>query len=452
MAPRLRQLRLIAALAALLLAPLGTARAADAVHYFNVSTFDIPVEWGRGGQHKQATLYVSTDGKLFQVAGTVAAGKDSFSYTAPADGWYFFVLQLEDQDGKKWPDPITPEDVSLKVCVDRKKPEITLRPTLPQEGSVAVVWKIEERAIDTIVLEYSPKGRQEWQNVPIKPLPHAQRSWAPAGAGPFDVRLTVKDRAGNVATATTQVSAKSGGGAGGSVTGARSERHVPSKTFKLNYKVAKVGPSRIKNVEIWWTEDTRTWQVLKSDAPSEGPVSITVPAERAYGFTIRPVNGVGRGPEAPRPFQEPQIWIRVDETKPRVTLRNYVVGDGADATLTINWQAVDDHFGDRPITLSYSPDGREWKELKANLENTGTYTCSTKDLPFEFHLRVEATDKAGNKATAETRDPVKVDNSVPEVKDIGVSVDVKGEGGGAPAAPTSTGGGPPGVPPPLPGG
>src|SRR5687768_6650294 len=118
MAPRLRQVGSITAvLAALLLAP--AAGAAERVHFFKDPSFDIPVQ-GVSGQYKQATLYVSTDGQRFQVAGTVPPDKDSFSYTASGDGWYFFVLQLEDQEGRKTPDPITPDDVGLKVCVDRK--------------------------------------------------------------------------------------------------------------------------------------------------------------------------------------------------------------------------------------------------------------------------------------------------------------------------------------------
>src|SRR5262245_25632642 len=128
MLPRWRHLgiigRLALAAAIALLAPAPGARAADAAHHFNVPTFDIPITWGNGGQYKRATLYVSTNGQRFQVASTVEAGTPTFSYTAPADGRYFFVLQLEDAEGKKWPDRVTADDISLKVFVDRKAPTI----------------------------------------------------------------------------------------------------------------------------------------------------------------------------------------------------------------------------------------------------------------------------------------------------------------------------------------
>lgn len=460
MLPRWRHLGTIAGrlmlAAALFAAPY--ARAADA-HYFNSPTFEIPINWGNASP-RQGSLFVSTDGQRFQLVKTVRAGVGTFSYTAPGDGRYFFVLQLEDADGRKSPEQVTTDDISLKVIVDRKPPTITLKPTRPQDGHrVAVVWKVEdEHGLDpaSIRLEYTPRGRQEWEPVPIKAgMAYAQRGWSPAGAGPFDVRLSARDRAGNAATATTQVTpgaARTTDTAFGGPLGlaSRQEHHVKNRRFNLDYKIDKVGPSQIKNVEIWFTRDTKEWRVLRSDAPTAGgPVTITAPAEGLYGFTIRPVNGVGKGPEAPAGGQEPQIWVRVDETRPLVTLKG--VSDGSDgATQIISWSATDDHLRDRPITISYSENKQDWKVLKGELDNSGTFTCPTKDLPFQFYVRVEAVDKAGNVGAAETAEMVRVDTSVPEVKGISVSVGGVGvsetKAADTPAPPAPAGA------PPLPGG
>jgi hypothetical protein len=39
-------------------------------------------------------------------------------------------------------------------------------------------------------------------------------------------------------------------------------------------------------------------------------------------------------------------------------------------------------------------------------------------VPFQFYVRVEATDRAGNVGTAETNEPVKVDLSRPKTRVI----------------------------------
>ena len=41
-------------------------------------------------------------------------------------------------------------------------------------------------------------------------------------------------------------------------------------------------------------------------------------------------------------------------------------------------------------------------------------------VPYQFHVRVEAADKAGNVGSAETAKPVIVDLSQPKVQVIGV--------------------------------
>jgi hypothetical protein len=43
-----------------------------------------------------------------------------------------------------------------------------------------------------------------------------------------------------------------------------------------------------------------------------------------------------------------------------------------------------------------------------------------KDLPFEFFVRVEAIDEAGNKGYAQTKDTVKVDLKIPKIDTLDV--------------------------------
>jgi hypothetical protein len=200
---------------------------------------------------------------------------------------------------------------------------------------------------------------------------------------------------------------------------------VGSKKIRLNFKLDDVGPSDVSTIEVWKTRDTLRWEKLAQPAQKTPPIEIEVEGEGRYGFTLIAKSGVGLGEAAPRPRDQPQIWIEVDLTKPVVEMTVPVVGRGIDkGKLTINWTAKDKNLGRQPIALSYSktPEG-PWIPVPgaATLENTGRYVWEMPtDLPFEFFVRVEATDEAGNVGQATTPTTVKVDLSVPRAIVIGV--------------------------------
>src|SRR5262249_22634088 len=145
--------------------------------------------------------------------------------------------------------------------------------------------------------------------------------WRAPGPGPVEVRLQVRDKANNPAEATTTVTPGAlppGGAAPEAPRGNIS--HVKSRTFQLNYTIEEVGPSGVKNVEVWYTKDTRTWQRYSTDAPRQGPYTVTVQSEGRYGFTLIPRSGVGLADKPPQAGDQPQIWVEVDETKPDLRL------------------------------------------------------------------------------------------------------------------------------------
>ena len=276
-----------------------------------------------------------------------------FTYTATADGWYYFIVQVEEQDGRLTPNTVgfaTPP--GLRVCVDTVKPMAKLKavaPSLQDGGTVAVEWEVSDANLDlsTLKLQYAIRGGNRWVTLNIRQMPHAQFSWAPQGTGPFDVRLQVSDRAGN--TTTTLATVAPGmvlppGVGTTAIPGGPRVIHVRGKTFKLNYKIDNVGPSNVKLVEVWMTRrHNRVEQISGPEAPPTGPYEVTVPTTGRYGFTLRPLSGVGRGHREPSPRQQPQIWIEVDDKAPEVVLLGpVIVGEGDDSGyITINWRAVD---------------------------------------------------------------------------------------------------------------
>jgi hypothetical protein len=410
------------------------------VFYFKERTFEIPFEVDNSRPVRQFFLYASTDGKSYtRVAAAAPNSADKFfTYTAAGDGWYYFIVQVEDLEGRYTPAIVNLAPAGLRVCVDTTRPTATLKPVVPQAPhTVAVEWEVSDVNLDlrSLKLRYAVQGSDRWTTLDITQLAHAQFSWSPPGAGRFDVQVEISDRAGNVATATTRVSpgaAAAAGTAAATTTNTQRVIHVRSKTFKLNYKCdnKSIGPSGVKRVEVWITRDTSQWNRFRDNAPPEGPFEITVPTAGRYGFTLRPINGVGRGPEAPVPRQLPHVWIEVDESAPQVVLGSIAVGEGKDiGFITVTWHATDKWFRARPITISYSssPEG-PWTAIQAELENTGTCRLSTRGLPFEFYVQVKAIDEAGNEGYAMSKEAVKVDLQIPKVVDIDV-VGVSVEGG-----------------------
>ena len=99
------------------------------------------------------------------------------------------------------------------------------------------------------------------------------------------------------------------------------------------------------------------------------------------------------------------------------------VGNGIDkGKLTTTWNARDKNLGHNPVRLSYaeSRDG-PWQLIADKLTNTGKHVWTMPDgLPYQFYVRVEAVDLAGNVGEAVTQEKVKVDLSLPKAKIIDV--------------------------------
>src|SRR5262249_51906216 len=111
--------------------------------------------------------------------------------------------------------------------------------------------------------------------------------------------------------------------------------------------------------------------------------------------------------------------FEVDVTKPEVELRNVSVGIGPDkGKLSISWAARDKNLHSRPMKLSYAEqrDG-PWTLIEDKLANTGRHIWNMPPgVPYQFHLKVEALDQAGNIGEAVTESLIKVDLAQPKVK------------------------------------
>jgi hypothetical protein len=210
---------------------------------------------------------------------------------------------------------------------------------------------------------------------------------------------------------------------------------VNSRRIRLNFNIAEVGPSGVSSVELWATRDGRTWQRYSSEPPPSGPLVVHVAEEGRYGFSLVVKSGVGLGAPPPCPGDAPQLWVEVDETRPKVRLLHAEVGKGPESDcLLLSWMASDVNLMPHPITLSTatSRDG-PWTPVAAHLENTGKYVWRMpKDVPYQFYVRVEASDRAGNRGVDCCPEPVKVDRARPRGTILGIDAEKKAEASTAP--------------------
>ncbi len=405
--------------------------------------FRIPFNPGAGtGRLKQLQLFVSQDqGRSWQPSATVPPDQKDFKFVTDRDGQFWFTVQTQDVDGRYYPATLEGATPSLKVVIDTQPPKVSLQSLTPRGAEVGISWDIQDdhldpSAADALKLEFRPAGAAAWLPVTVTGGTN-QVYWNPQNHGPIEVRLRARDRAGNSGEASTTLNA-----AGGFVPAQPQQTNVPfpnnnskqqifngpteaerkyvnSLRVSLNYEIKDKGPSGVSMVELWYTQDGRSWNKYLDDS-NQNNIVFNVKNEGIYGVTLVAKSGVGLGDRPPQMGDRPQMWFEVDVTKPVVQLHNILVGtSGPDkGKLNITWTARDDNMARDPIKLSYAEQlAGPWTTIKEKVANTGQYIWPMPEgIPFQFHLKVEASDLAGNIGEAMTDSLIKVDLSQPKAK------------------------------------
>jgi len=359
-------------------------------------------------------------------------------------------VQTLDLESRLYPLSVEGATASLKVIIDTQPPTVNLRALPPRNGDVGIAWEIRDdnfdpAATDALRLEYRPVGGS-WTAVNVA-AGAGQTYWNAPNNGPVDVRLRVRDRAGNVGEGSASLNPAGGAFAinnqgavpqsnAGAVTSPNNDQAQPifngpadgerkfvsSTRVNFNYELKEVGPSGVSLVEMWYTQDGRSWNkhpLRYGDDPTQKNIIFNAAGEGIYGITLVAKSGVGLGDRPPQIGDRPQMWIEVDTTKPVVQLLNVLVSTGADkGKLKISWSARDKNLQREPITLSYAEQrAGPWTTIAEKLPNISPHTWIMPErIPYQFHLKVEAIDQAGNVGEAVTDALIKVDLAQPKVK------------------------------------
>lgn len=393
------------------------------VKYTRQTRFWIPFEpEGAVQRLRQVELYYSTDqGRSWRHVQSAAPNDRGFQFYAERDGTYAFAVRTVDVEGRAHPAALEGLQAGLVVCVDTHPPSVRLAPLTPQDG-VGVEWDVRDDNLDlsTLRVEWRGPGSTTWQALQVEPAAQGRRTWQAGAAAIEELRLQVRDKAGNLGEGHTTLSGRRtdqrtypGGNSGG--TAAPPVRLVNSKNISIHFKVEDKGASGV-TLELWWTRDGgRTWQKCREQVPEQPPCIVPAPDEGMYGFTLVARSGVNLGDQPPQSGEPPQVWVEVDLKVPQVRLTSVEVGRGQDANkMTIRWSASDRNLDERPIRLEYAVDrAGPWQEIAAQLPADGSHAWIVPPEGVRYYVRAVARDRANNVGVAETPKPIVVDLSRP---------------------------------------
>jgi hypothetical protein len=214
---------------------------------------------------------------------------------------------------------------------------------------------------------------------------------------------------------------------------------VNKHQVRLEFEVAKFGPSGLGSVEVYLTtDDGQTWEKVPHDPNAKLPLtgdvregsavrgSVLVPLNKegvVHGYYVVVKNRAGLGKPAPQRGDVPQIRVEMDTTPPEAKLFAPQPEPTKRDTLLLTWDAVDRNLAVNPITLEWAPKKEgPWAYIGPEmLPNSGRYAWEVPaNIPPTVYLRLTVRDTAGNVSLAQTSEPVLIDFSEPEVHVLGL--------------------------------
>lgn len=204
-----------------------------------------------------------------------------------------------------------------------------------------------------------------------------------------------------------------------------SRQLVNSTQFQIEYGVKAVGPSGVRSVNLYITEDGgQKWWHYDTDPDHQSPAEVIVPQDGEYGFTFRVESGAGYVAPPPQPGDSPDLTIVVDRVAP--TVQMYPLEQPqpeARGLVPIRWACQDRDLPERPVALYYSmsPTG-PWKLIEGANPNSGLFQWPLPETRAteRIYVRVEVRDLAGNTGFCESMQPLLIDFARPAIEVLGV--------------------------------
>jgi len=431
---------------------------------------------------REIQLFVSRDGgEHWQLVEGVSPETGKFTFEAPEDGDYQFSVKTVAASGLLY--PAGPHQTGLRVMVDGTPPQLDLQLVEIEPGRVKLSWSSQDDNLDvsTLKLEFRESGSDVWNVVAVRTHAYGQTTWTASPGSSIQVRGEVADMTGNQtqSTATCELAApvprddrpdfgqpvandsmslpassaeppsrpagitprltsSSAIGEALPVKGATAEssvvpqnqevqrlahngiHKVNSDTFRIGYSLDGIGPSGVKQVDLYITEDNgRKWYYYGQDADRTSPMEVTVPRDGEYGLAFRVTNGLGRVDIPPQPNDPPEVRITVDRSPPVVKLMPLESGQPPGLNqVVISWTAQDEDLAERPAALYYSAAATgPWEPIQSWQPNSGRFVWNVPaKMDQPFYVRLDVRDNAGNVTRAYSEQPFLVDRAQPRAR------------------------------------
>lgn len=200
-------------------------------------------------------------------------------------------------------------------------------------------------------------------------------------------------------------------------------QHVHDRVVAIEYEVDRKGPSGVKKVEVYMTQDDgRTWRPYSDSFDVNPPLQLTLPEKDGlYGFRLVLYSGVNQSIGPPQAGEPPDVRLLVDRTAPQVEIYAPVPDPLQPNALVLRYRAGDTNLVVDSVALSWSarPDAG-WQPINAGPSRpsqwAGVKECVWNlppDVPDGVYLRLTARDQAGNVGQYTSPGPVTVDLQKP---------------------------------------
>ena len=172
------------------------------VVYTNQLNHRIDVQFkSQRSEIRELRLFCSPNqGRDWDLVSVITPDKDYFVFRAPGDGSYWLRVASVSQKGEQFPDNPRSAPPNQKMIIDTVRPVITTLNAKRQGTDVIVSWAVQEDHPDvpSFRLEYQPKdGTGLWTAIPVTPAQGGETHFPANGTLPLQVRLTLRDLAGN---------------------------------------------------------------------------------------------------------------------------------------------------------------------------------------------------------------------------------------------------------------
>lgn len=448
-----------------LLLAFGLSAPADDPYILADPNFLIPLNFDESKRAtvREVLLYASTDqGRTWLKVAEAKPDAKEFTYTARTEGLYYFAVQSVDKAGVADPPDVSKAPKFLKIQYDSRRtapptppsqpaPEVSAPPPPPpvfapvspvvtppaavtQTNSltpqpvapiapVAPPPMIPPAAVEQPALAPAPQ--------PPAPTPQpAAIPQPPSNDGPSPLTPLAPQKPSIEATAKPLVPPSAAPAPEANPTRAALVQHVRERNVALDFEVERKGPSGIKKIETWITQDDGgTWQKWGPDTfETLSPVQVELPAaEGTYGFRMVLYSGVMQSAGPPRRGDEPDVKLHVDRTPPIVAYYAPVPDSSHPSAITLRYSVSDLNLDPSTVLLQWSRQPTTgWQTIPvANVRpmpSSGIAGMSeaswqlTSDVPETVYLRITAKDKAGNIGEFVTREPVTLDLNKPTAR------------------------------------